>query len=44
MGEVRLSKGDFERGGENWYQLQSRNFRHDRVHGDILLRITPMNM
>jgi hypothetical protein len=38
MGEVRLYGRDIVHGEERWYALQSRDYRYDRVHGEICLR------
>jgi len=38
MGEVRLSGKDIEHGAEHWYALQSRDYRSDRVQGEICLK------
>jgi len=40
LGEIRLNKNDFVNGAESWYPLQSRQGRYDRVHGDILIRLS----
>lgn len=40
LGEVRLNKQDFDSPGERWYQLNSRTYRNDTVHGDLLIKIT----
>lgn len=37
MGEVNVLKSDFVNNKESWFQLQTREYRNDRVHGDVQL-------
>ena len=41
-GEVTLTKNDFVNGQDSWFALQSREYRVDKVHGDIELRFALM--
>jgi len=39
-GEINLTKTDFVNGQDSWFQLQSREYRVDKVHGDIELKFS----
>ncbi len=39
LGEVRLTSTEFVNGNDRWYTLQSRDYKSDRVHGELHLRI-----
>jgi len=39
LGEVRLTSAEFVNGNDRWYTLQSRDYKTDRVHGELHLRI-----
>lgn len=41
-GEINITKNDMINGSDSWFQLQSREYRVDKVHGDIELRFACM--
>mmetsp|Transcript_13920 Transcript_13920/g.15375 ORF Transcript_13920/g.15375 Transcript_13920/m.15375 type:complete len:728 (-) Transcript_13920:42-2225(-) len=43
MGEIDLSKGDFNGNSERWFPLKARSYKYDRVHGEIKLRFKIMS-
>lgn len=39
MGQVVLTKADFEWLGQRWFRLKSRTYKSDSVHGEVLVDI-----